>query len=161
MEAGGDIECSNKIDELLVSEEEIQFAIDHPFRPEERAFVQVRMNIATDVGIFAEESNNILRKVTRKNVSRIANTEDVEQYHCWKMILDKIAEHDTEGSVMDNSSELLPSTGGLGDVVEPEVICDNIEVESRGEYLQQLNVEQCMAHSVASTGLQLFFDFLF
>jgi hypothetical protein len=148
MEEGEEMECFNELDELLVPEEDIQYAIDHPFGPEEQAFAQVGMNIATDLGIFADETVDAQSAINRKNVSRIADMEDVEQYQSWKAIIDKIGEHDTEGSILDNSGELSPIESRLNGVVEPEVTSDEMEVDSESDYLRELNAEQRMAHDI-------------
>ena len=41
----------------MVTEDDIEHAIEHSYGPEESAFAQARMNIATDVSIFSEEAN--------------------------------------------------------------------------------------------------------
>jgi PIF1-like helicase len=145
MEEGDEVECSIDFNELLVPEEEIQYAIDHPLGPEEEAFARVGMNIATDVHIFSEDT---LSTSTTKNVSRIANEDDVEQYQSWKAIIDKIGEHDSDGRVIDNSIDLLPTASHQNRVVEPEVVHNGKNAETSQEYLQGSNVEQKMAHDI-------------
>ena len=41
-------------EELMVTEDNIEYAILHPFGPEETTFTQVEMNITTDISIFLE-----------------------------------------------------------------------------------------------------------
>jgi PIF1-like helicase len=147
-EEGEEMIFFNDVDEVLVAEEDIQHAIDHPFGPEEMAFAQAGMNIATDLGIFVEGNVDTQLEVKRKDVSRIANIEDVEQYQCWKAIIDKIGERDNDGSILDISSELSPIASGLNGVVEPEVISNETDNKNDAEYLQVLNVEQRMAHDI-------------
>jgi hypothetical protein len=148
MDESDEIEHCNDFNDLSVSEEEIQYALDHPFGPEEQAFAQVGMNIATDVGLFADETGDSQAKVFRKDISRIANMEDIEQYQSWKAIIDKIGEHDSEGSIMDNSGELLPTLSQSNGVVKPEVIHNEMEVRIEPECLRELNAEQQMAHDI-------------
>jgi len=47
------------LEELMVTEDDIEYAIEHPFGPEESAFAEVGMNIATDVSIFSETTNRL------------------------------------------------------------------------------------------------------
>jgi hypothetical protein len=56
-------------EELMVTEEDIEYAIEHPFGPEEHIFAQVGMNIATDVGIFPEGPIYTQTDVQRKKIS--------------------------------------------------------------------------------------------
>jgi len=135
-------------EELMVTEDDIEYAIEHPFGPDETGFAQVGMNIAADVGIFSEDNINLQPGVFRKKISRVAGYDDIRRYQEWKAVIDKVAEHDTDGSVIDNSGELM-TFGRFSDVVaEPQVISQPSDAEEDPPYLQELNAEQRMAHDI-------------
>jgi len=129
-------------EELMVSEEDIEYATRHPFGPEEHAFAQAGMNIATDVRIFSEGPIYTSADIHRKKISRIADVEDVEKYQFWKTVIDKVGKHDNEGSIINYSVELMPIGNPTDMVVEPKVICRDTVVEEDPTYLRELNEEQ-------------------
>ena len=141
--------CMEDFEELIVTEDDIEYAIEHPFGPEESAFAQVGMNIATDVAIFSDGSNNLRPGVVRKEISRVAGLDDIQIYQQWKAVIEKIGEHDTDGSIIDNSDELMMFTKDSDAVIEPQVIAQAMDVDEEDpSYLRQLNPEQRMAHDI-------------
>ena len=138
------------IQELIVTEDDIEYAIGHPFAPEESAFAQVGINIAADVGIFPEGNVLLQPGIVRKGLSRIAGYEDIKKHQRWKALLDKVAEHDTDESLIDNSEDLMTYANVSGVADECEVSSQRMEEETDPDlqYLQELNTEQRMAHDI-------------
>jgi hypothetical protein len=68
---------AENFEELMVMEDDIEYAIEHPFGPDKTGFAQVRMNIAADVGIFSEDNINLQPDVFRKEISQVAGYDDI------------------------------------------------------------------------------------
>jgi hypothetical protein len=104
-------EETEEVERLCITENDIQHALRNPFGPEEQLFAEVGMNIAADVGVFDEKDELSRTEVNRKPVAIKATITDIYRYRQWEAIINKIAKKDNEGTVLDRSHEIWPSTG--------------------------------------------------
>jgi hypothetical protein len=136
------------VEQLCITESNIQHALNNPFGPEEELFAQVGINIAAEVGLFEAKDKIASMEVDRKPVAVKATMTDISRYRQWEAIIKKIAEKDNEGVVLDRSCEIWPSTGSCLRNVEPQVAKMVEEDVEDHTYLNSLYREQRIAHDI-------------
>jgi hypothetical protein len=141
-------EIPDEIEELVVTEEEIEYTIDHPFGPEEHLFAEVGMNIARDMGIFTEEVDHLCPGIIQKLLAYAADREHLVQYQGWEKIIEGYGERDSEGSIIDNSTDVAPIPKNLDENVDLSVEQVESIVEHDNSHVHTLNEDQRMAHDI-------------
>ena len=136
--------------EMLVTEDQIEQAIEEPFRPDEQLFAEVAMNIAADVGIFPddEESHYLGVDSKRWKVARTADSENIVRYNEWADQISKIGAHDAAETLMDNRADIMPAGYDLWPDIEPEAFLRESKKGLELPHLNILNEEQRMAHDI-------------
>ena len=139
------------------SEEDIRLVLERPYGRDEECFAQAAMNIAMDSGIFSEQ-DDFQMNIDWKEIAPLARLEDWECHRRWERIIERAAKRDNDGSIVDNSVEIIPGEHSLLAPDLPTVI--EKRDDARSPYIgpDVLNQKQRMVHEIVSNHLNAELD---